>query len=214
MGRLPLWGEVTGVFVQVIQGAVKDRSAARAAFDRWVSDMSPGASGWVGSTGGVTDDGRLILVARFESEEDAMRNSDRPEQGEWWAETAALFDGEPTFDNSVDVDVDVAGDPGTAGFVQVMRGRMSDPERARELMRQDPDVWQDFRPDILGTLTAVHDGGRYTSVIYFTSEAEAREGEAKEPPAELQEAMQQMGSVFEGETEYLDLKDPWLQAPT
>ena len=202
------------MFAQVIQGKVSDSTAARAALERWVSTLSADAPEWLGSTAGVTDDGTLIMVARFGSAEAAQRNSDRPEQGDWWAETAKLFDGEPTFDNSTEVDVDVAGDPDASGFVQIMRGQMSDPARARELMQQDPEVWQNFRPDILGTVTAVHEGGRYTSVIYFNSESEAREGESKEVPAELQSAMEEMGSVYVGETEYLDLKDPWLHSPS
>lgn len=203
------------MFVQVIQGKISDPAAARAALEQWVSTLSGDASGWLGSTGGVTDDGTLIMIARFASQDAAERNSDRPEQGQWWSETARLFDGEPTFDNSTEVDVETAaGDPDASGFVQVMRGQMSDPDRARELMRQDPEVWQNFRPDILGTLTAVHDGGRYTSVIYFRSESEARDGETKEPPPELQSAMEEMGSVYVGETEYFDLKDPWLHSPS
>ena len=107
----------------------------------------------------------------------------------------------------------MVGDPDTSGFVQVIRGQVSDPARARELERQDPEVWKDFRPDILGTVTAAHEGSRYTSVIYFTSESEARAGESKEVPAELQGAMEEMGSVYVGETEYFDLKDPWLHSP-
>ena len=184
----------------------------RAAIDTWIAELSPSADGWLGSTGGVTADGRLIMLARFASEADAMRNSERAQQGDWWAETAKLFDGEPSFDNSAEVDVDLTGDPDTAGFVQVMRGRMSDPERARELMRQDPEVWQQFRPDILGTVTAVQDDGRYTTAIYFTSEVEAREGENKEVPADLQAAMADMASLFPGDTEYFDLSDPWLHS--
>ena len=42
--------------------------------------------------------------------------------------------GEVTFRDSSDVTVDFTGDPDTACFVQVMQGRGSDPERARELM--------------------------------------------------------------------------------
>ena len=42
-----------------------------------------------------------MLRARFESEEAAQANSDRPEQGAWWAETAKVFDGEATFRNSL-----------------------------------------------------------------------------------------------------------------
>jgi hypothetical protein len=51
-------------------------------------------------------------------------------------------------------------------------------------------------------------------VIYFTSEAEAREGEKREMPAEMAAAMQEMASITVGETEYLDLKNPWLDSPT
>ncbi len=85
------------MFVQVIQGQVADAERAHAAVDQWARDLAPGATGWLGSTGGVTEDGRFIALARFESEEAARRNSDRPEQDRWWAETARLFTTEPTF---------------------------------------------------------------------------------------------------------------------
>ncbi|HET9290260.1 MAG TPA: hypothetical protein VFQ49_04195, partial [Actinomycetes bacterium] len=173
------------MFVQVIQGQVADAEQVRAAFDRWDRELAPGATGWLGSTAGVTDDGRFIALARFESEEAARRNSGRPEQDRWWAETARLFSGEASFTDSDDVVVDVVGEPGDAGFVQVMRGRGTDTDRARELMAQDSSEWADFRPDILGSVAVLHDGGAYTMAIYFTSEEEAREGERKEPPAEL-----------------------------
>ncbi|MGH8826627.1 MAG: hypothetical protein ACRDVZ_03295, partial [Jiangellaceae bacterium] len=84
------------MFVQVIQGRVSDEGQVRTAFDRWVDDLAPGATGWLGSTAGVTEDGRFVALVRFESEEAARRNSDRPEQGAWWAETSQLFIGEAT----------------------------------------------------------------------------------------------------------------------
>ena len=46
------------------------------------------------------------------------------------------FTGDVTFIDSEDVVVDLAGDPDQAGFVQVMRGRATDPRRAREIMDQ------------------------------------------------------------------------------
>src|SRR5918994_1012856 len=98
------------MFVQVIQGRTSQPEALVEAFDRWKADLSPTATGWLGSTGGVTEDGRFIAVARFESEEAAMANSARPEQDAWWSETANLFDGEVTFRNSTEVDVDLHGD--------------------------------------------------------------------------------------------------------
>ena len=124
-----------------------------------------------------------------------------------------LFDGEPTFSESSDIDLDIVGDPGRAGFVQVMKGRGSDPKRARELMAQDSEAWAAFRPDILGSLGIGHPGGAYTMAIYFTSEAAAREGETKEMPENLKAQMEEMGSLMIGEPEFFDLKDPWMHAP-
>ena len=200
------------MFVQVIQGRTSDAEALRAAIDRWERDLAPGADGWLGSTGGVTDDGRVIGVVRFESEDAARRNSARPEQDRWWRETERLYDGTVTFRESTDVLVDLQGDPDQAGFVQVMQGRTSDPARARELMAQDPDTWAKFRPDVLGSLEALHDDGSYTMVLYFTSEADAREGERKEVPLELRAVMEEMDKLTIGTTEYLDLRQPMIRS--
>jgi hypothetical protein len=201
------------MFVQVIQGQVSDAGQARAALDRWVQELAPGATGWLGSTAGVTEDGRFIALARFESEEAARRNSDRPEQDQWWGETAKLFTGEATFRDSSDVTVDVIGEPDNAGFVQVIQGRGSDPDRARELMGQDSSEWAAFRPDIIGSVGMGHDGGAYTMALYFTSEEAAREGERKEPPPELKAQMEEMGKLNVGVPEFFDLKQPWLYSP-
>jgi hypothetical protein len=201
------------VFVQVIQGQVADAAKARAALDRWARELTPGATGWLGSTAGVTEDGRFIALARFASEEAARRNSDRPEQDRWWAETAKLFSGEATFKDSSDVTVDLAGDPDEAGFVQVIQGRGSDADRARELMGRDSEAWAAYRPDILGSLAVGHEGGAYTMAVYFTSEAAAREGERKQPPPELQAQMDELAALSVGEPEFFDLKQPWLYSP-
>jgi hypothetical protein len=200
------------MFVQVIQGRTSDADGLRAAMDRWMEELAPGAVGWLGSTGGVTDDGRVVLVARFDSEEDARRNSDRPEQGAWWAETERLFDGGATFLDSTDVVVDLQGDPDRAEFVQVIRGRTSDPERAKQLMTQDPEMWATFRPDVLGSLAIGHDEGENTTVLWFTSEAEARENERKEPPQELRATMEEMEKISVGEPEFLDLRSPVIRS--
>ena len=47
--------------------------------------------------------------------------------------------------------------------------------------------------------------GTYVDVVYFTSEAAAREGEKEMPP----EAMEQMNQTWEV-TAFHDLTDPWL----
>jgi hypothetical protein len=198
----------------VIQGQVSDAAKVRTHLDRWMAEVAPGAIGWLGSTGGVTDDGRLIALVRFDSEEAADANSARPEQSAWWEGMAALFDGEPEFHNSSSVDLDVAGDPSQAGFVQVMQGRTSDPERSRALMAEDPTDWAEFRPDVLGTVSVGHDGDAWTMAIYFTSEEAAREGEKKPPPPEMEIIMKEMDALSVGETAFYDLRDPWMSAPT
>jgi hypothetical protein len=201
------------MFVQVVQGQVSDAGQVRSALDRWAQELAPGASGWLGTTAGVTEDGRLLALARFESEEAARRNSDRPEQGQWWTETSKLFTDEATFRDSLGVVVDVNGDPEDAGFVQIIQGRGSDPDRARELMGQDSAEWAAFRPDIIGSVAADHEGGAYTMVLYFTSEEAAREGETKEPPAELKAQMEEMDALSIGVPDFFDLKQPWFYSP-
>jgi hypothetical protein len=201
------------MFVQVIRGQVTDQEEVHAALDLWSAQLAAGAPGWLGSTAGVTEDGRFVALARFESEDAARRNSDRPEQHQWWMETSKLFTGEVTFRDSSEVDVDVNGNPDEAGFVQVMQGRGSDPERARELMAQNPDDWAAFRPDVIGSVAVGQEGGAYTVAMYFTSEQAAREGERKEPPPQLKAQMEEMNRLSIGEPEFLDLRQPWLYAP-
>lgn len=200
------------MFVQVIEGRVSDADAVHAALDRWARDLAPQAVGWLGSTAGVTEDGRFIALARFESADAARQNSARPEQDRWWSETSRLFEEEPTFRDSRAVTADVVGDPDRAGFVQVIQGRVTDPDRARELMGP-AEEWADFRPDVLASLDVQHDGGEYTMAVYFTSEQEAREGERKQPPPELQARMAEMDALNVGTPEYFDLRQPWLYSP-
>jgi hypothetical protein len=200
------------MFVQVIQGRVSDPTEFRAALDRWLSDLAPGATGWLGSTSGVTPDGIMVALARFESEQAARRNSDRPEQGQWWSDTAKLFAEEPTFRDSVEVVTGMRGGSDDAGFVQIIQGRATNLQRLRELTEQADKVLADLRPDVVGGLVALHGDGTFTQAMYFTSEAAAREGERKEPPAEFKPLMDEQMSLVSDVTFY-DLPDPWLHSP-
>jgi hypothetical protein len=193
------------MFVQVIKGQVPDVAAIRAALERWMNELKPGAVGWLGTTSGVTSDGTCVTLARFESPEAAKRNSERPEQHEWWMQTAKLFSGEVTFRDTEDVVVWMGGGSDEAGFVQVMEGRVLDRARADQLVQEMEAEMADQRPDILGGLTANMPDSSYVDFVYFTSEAEAREAE-KNMPAE---AMEQMNQTWEINT-FLDLADPWL----
>ena len=200
------------MFVQVIQGRAKDAEALRKQMDRWDQDVKPGAAGFLGSTAGVTDDGQFFATARFESEAAARANNDRPEQGEWWEETAQHLDGEATFSEYTDVRESLGGGSDDAGFVQAMQGRSNDPERAKQLEKEFEQMAPQVRPDLIGGFTGWGDDGSFTSVNYFTSEAEARAGESQEVPAEGQEAMKEWQSLF-GDIRFVDLKDPWFSSP-
>ena len=198
------------MFAQVIQGRVRDGEALRRQFDRWDEELKPGAAGYLGGTAGVADDGQFIAVARFESEEAARANSDRPEQGQWWEETAGLFEGDVTFHDCREVDLFLGGGSDDAGFVQVIQGRGD-----RDQMRQGREEMEAFlrrvRPDVLGGLVAWHDGGSFTQVVYFVDEESARESESQEPsPEDAEQRDRYVGSLQD--VSFIDLHEPWLSS--
>jgi hypothetical protein len=202
------------MFAQLIQGRTSDAEAVRTALDNWMQEVQPGSVGWLGSTIGVADDGRFVAVARFESAEAAARNSARPEQSRWWEQTQRLFDGEVTFADSEDVEVDLIGDPDRAGFVQVMQGRVTDRARAKGLLAQlFSEDMADFRPEILGSMMIDYEPDRWAQVIYFTSEAEAREGERKEAPPEARAVIEQLMALTPEPPDFIDLRQPLLYSP-
>jgi hypothetical protein len=198
------------VFIQVIQGTCNDADAIHRRMDMWRDELEPGAEGFLGGTYGLTDDNEFIGVVRFDSRESAMRNSERPEQGQWWAETATCFDGEATFHDCDDVTLMLDGGSDDAGFVQVIQGRVSDAARLHQMMDGQPmEMLHQQRPDILGGTIAIDKDGFFTQTIAFRSEAEAREGEKKEMPAEMREQMESMSEV-ESDVSFHDLHHPWF----
>ena len=199
------------MFIQVIEGRAKDPAGLKKQFEKWGEELQPGAEGFLGSTAGVSDDGTFITIARFENEDAARRNSDRAEQGEWWSETAGYLEGEPTFRNYTNSQTWMQGGSNDAGFVQVMQGRVKDIALARQMDESMESEMPNMRPDLIGGVAGYTDDGEYTSVAYFTSEAEARKGEQQEMPAEAAESMKQWMENMEGETRYIDLKDPWYR---
>jgi hypothetical protein len=202
------------VFVQVFQGQVTDAGQARQALEDWVERLGPGAEGWLGSTAGVAEDGTFVGVARFASAEAAQRNSGRAVQGEWWSGLSKLFSGEVVFHDCSEVDAGRGGGSDAAGFVQVIQGRTDDVARLRELTAVLDEGSPDVRPDLLGFVTALHDGeeGAFTQVAYFTSEEEARAGERGELPAETAETLREESDLMR-DVRYYDLREPWLHSP-
>lgn len=200
------------MFTQVIRGKVKDAAAMRAATEEWESELKPGATGYLGATEGVADDGTFVAVARFESEESARANSDRPEQGEWWEKTSKLFEGDATFHDCPRVVEFGGGGSDDAGFVQLMIYKPTDIEKMLSMTAAFEKTFEDMtaaRPEIIGGTTSIAKDGTVIDTNYFTSEAEARDGEKKEMPEEVQKAMADFGEIS-GPVEFIDLRDPWL----
>ncbi|MET8777579.1 hypothetical protein ABZV58_21465 [Nocardia sp. NPDC004654] len=197
------------MFIQVIQGKVSDVDQLRRCMDRWTTELEPGAVGYLGTTYGLSDDGTFIALARFESEEAARRNSARPEQGAWWAETERCFDGPVTFMDCPEVTQWMGGGSDEAGFVQVMEGHTTDTRRMRELLAQTGDRVHELRPEILGGTLSTYGTDGYVEAVYFRSEAEAREHEKVEIPDDLRPLFEEERRLM-GEVTYFDLHEPML----
>lgn len=197
------------MFIQVMEGRVADENRLRTQLDRWLEELAPGAEGWLGGTYGMTDDGRFIAVVRFESEEAARRNAARPQQDAWYSETAACFEGDITFRNCRDVHVLLAGGSDSAGFVQLMQGRVRDKERVLALHDQVQSLLSRERPDIIGATIAVEDDGTFTQTIAFTTEDAARQGERAEVSEELRALTEAMDALVT-DLKYVDLHHPWF----
>jgi len=193
------------MFIQIISGRISDPEHFRRQHERWIEELKPGASGYLGSTSGITPDGVGVVVARFESAAAAKANSERPDQGAWWTDTEKAFE-DVEFQDCQDVDTMMGGGSDEAGFVQVICGRVKDEASARTMLAEADDRLGDMRPDILGGLMAWHgDGGGFTQVMYFRSEDEARSGETSGADEDLDRDYREM---MDGEPTFLDLTSP------
>ncbi len=198
------------MFVQVIKGRTNDAAALRARGDVWRDEVRPGATGYLGGTFGVAEDGTFLILARFADEVAAKANSDRPEQAAWWDDTAGLIDGEATFRESSDTSAMFGGGSDDAGFVQIMEGKVAD--RAKAETFETPELEAQLRtarPDLLGSLRVWFADGSFVEAAYFTSEDDARKGETSAEFAASQEAYM---ALF-GDMTFLDLRDPQLTGP-
>lgn len=201
------------MFVQVIQGRATDAAGLRKQWERWEQDLKPAAEGYLGSTAGVTSDGEFIALVRFENEEAARANSDSAEQSAWWEETSRYLQ-DPMFHDCRVVDLMNDGGSDDAGFVQIIQGKTTDMDKARELDRAGQSEMNELRPDVIGGIVAWHpENGRFTNAIYFASEAEARakEKETSSSP-EMEEFMKEWEAISDGEPKYLDISEPWYSS--
>jgi hypothetical protein len=199
------------VFIQVIQGRATNPGGLVEELDRWLVELQPGAHGWLGSTSGITDDDNFIAVVRFESEEAARHNSDRPEQGAWWGR-ASQYLTDVAFHNSARVHAYKEGGSDDAGFIQVIQGHSENMERLAELAMSGEEQLARQAPHILGMTFVEHADrkGDFTQTVYFTSEEEARSWERENPP----ESNPQFLEAFDlmSDLRYFDLRDPRLES--
>ena len=202
------------MFLQVIQGRATNPPGIRRDLGRWQRQLAADADGWLGSTAGITEDGWSVTVVRFASEAQARRNSDRPEQREWWRDASQHLARIAVHD-APKVHTDWDGGSDQAGFVQVTQGHCDDLERMASLGRDQEEGLARDAPHILGMTLAEHADrpGDFTQILYFTSEQDARRF-AQGPPAEADEpVLEQLRSLMTDSRSF-DLRDPQLLSPS
>jgi hypothetical protein len=202
------------MFIQITQGRATNPPGIRRDLGRWQRQLAADADGWLGSTTGITEDGWSITVIRFASEAQARRNSERPEQREWWRDAAQHLARIAVHDAPK---VHTYGGDGSdqAGFVQVLQGHTDDMEGMVSLGRDQEEVLAREVPHILGMTVAEHADrpGDFTQIVYFTSEQDARRFQ-QEPPAEADEPVLEQLRRLMTDLRSFDLRDPQLLSPS
>ncbi len=89
-------------FTQIIEvDGVGDEQTLHDHVAGWDSEQAGVAPGYLGARVLADNDhpGRYLVAVDFSSEQEAKRNSDRPETGDWAARLREIAGGEPTFRN-------------------------------------------------------------------------------------------------------------------
>lgn len=195
------------MFIQMVQGACSQQDDMRMLVDDWCGSMR-GRYGWLGGTYGFTDDGRFIGVCRFDGITSARDWARDIDAGLWWATAESLMDSEPEIHESGDVTMMLDGGSDSAGFVQVMRGRVANADALKRIM-SDPEMTSmlhQARPEIIGATLAIEDDGTFTETVAFTDEAAARVGEQSDAYSDQAD---EFSSTME-DVQYIDLHHPWF----
>jgi hypothetical protein len=193
------------MFVQVFQAQIKDRELWNRRVEIWRREIKPKTAGFLGFTTGVTTDGYMVTVVRFDAEETARADSDLPEQGAWFEETSKAFDGVVIFHDCPEVDVMFDGASRDAGFVQIMQGRAKNQATMRSGLKKMEASLSKVRPDLIGAVIGWHGDGGFTQASYFSSELEARENE--QAMAQTPE-FAEFRSLIDGDMTFYDFGDP------
>jgi hypothetical protein len=202
------------MFIRVIQGRATNPPGIRRDLGRWQRLLAADADGWLGSTTGITEDGWSITAVRFASEAQARRNSDRPEQREWWRDASQHLARVAVHD-APKVHTYRDGGADQAGFVQVIQGHSDDLERMASLGRDQEEVLAREAPHILGVTVAEHADrpGDFTQILYFTSEQDARRFEQERSAEDDEPVLEQLRSLMT-DLRCFDLRDPQMLSPS
>jgi hypothetical protein len=202
------------MFIRVIQGRASNPPGIRRDLGRWQRLLAADADGWLGSTAGITEDGWSITVVRFASQAQARRNSDRPEQREWWRDASQHLARVAVHD-AFRVHTYREGGADEAGFVRVIQGHSDHLERIVSLERDQEEVLAREAPHILGVTVAEHADrpGDFTQILYFTSEQDARSYDQNSPVEEDEPVQEERRSLIT-DLRCFDLRDPQLLSPT
>jgi hypothetical protein len=197
------------MFVWVLEGKAADPGEVGRQLARWATEFGD-TRGYVGTTGGVTDDGRFLLFVRWHSEEAGDELLMRPEQAAWYEHFQQSFDGAIEFAETGDVTTYLAGGSDAAGFVQAMKVAGVDRQRVEAADREFENIAAQVRPDLIGGIRVWTAPDGFVEVNYFTSEEDARAGEQQVVPEfadRLEEFMEMMKDA-----EYFDFTDPFLHS--
>ena len=197
------------MFVWVLEGKAADPGEVGRQLGRWTSEFGDTTPGYLGATGGVTDDSRFLLFVRWESEDAGNELLMRPEQQAWYEEFQNSFDGDIGFAETDDVTTHLAGGSDAAGFVQAMKVSGVDRQRIEVMDREFENIAPHVRPDLIGGIRVWTALDGFVEANYFTSERDARDGEKQAPPPELVEGLEDFTAMMK-DAEYLDFTEPFL----
>lgn len=192
--------------VLLARGPAGDPDILHRRWEDWHEQVGSENTAWLGSTGGITSGGEWLTAVRYSSEEAARAAA----QGGGGPD---LLNATATVEVTGDVQlVEGNGSPAGGRFVQFMRARVPDRHRFEAVEAAVGDKFATVRRDFLAGFRAWTGPDRLTVVDWFTSEAEARAGEAIEIPADLGALFGEWMSLLH-DVEWYDLADPWQVTP-
>ena len=194
------------VFLLLARGPASDPEIVRRRWDEWHEREASKNAGWLGSTGGVASGGEWLAAVRYASEDPARAAARAALDSDFFAAATTV---EVTGDVHV---LEGNGSPTGGRFVQFMRARVPDRHRLEAIEAAMGSQFAALRRDFLSGLRAWTGPDRLTVVDWFTSEADARAGEAIDIPADLGARFGEWMSLLH-DVEWYDLNQPWQVVP-